>query len=548
MESFKKQFKHIIFVVIAFSLGNVFAAPSSNSNVKRIYIGDNTPSKTLAERRAESANKSDAKTVSKKRSTKKVASKTRKRVVAKKSSRKTYAKSAKKKKASSVLAVAVPEVKSDKESLSAISRSKDPVVVDSSSVHNDSILLQEEDKRLSMLESDSNAVQVEEDLPPQLDLANANGDGFSINHVGPFLNTTGNKYYEILPSGEKVVLTIDRNLQMEAEKLLKSFNLPYSALVAMEPSSGKILALTASSNTIPNGVTLTAQSSFPAASLFKMITASAAVEKVGLNSNSTINYRGGTYSLGKHNYLPNAKSDKLKMTLGKAMGKSCNPVFARVAINYLSTGILKQYASSFGFGKNLAYDFPVNKSTINLPNDKYNLARTAAGFGEVFISPVHAASIVAAIGNDGMMMRPYIVDGVMLRGGKVRNLNNSKAIGQVVTRSTSKEIVEMMESTITEGTARKRFRIASPELRRISIAGKTGTLSGKNPKGIYHWFTAVAPTENPTIAISALVIDNGTARVNGVGLGRRLLEKYFDKGSLTESAKVTSKNSRKPVS
>ena len=377
---------------------------------------------------------------------------------------------------------------------------------------------------------------------------NADSQGFSIDHVGPFMNSDGKRFYEVLPSGDKVALTLDAKMQSDAEDLLRSYGLPYATLVAIEPSTGRVKAIAGYSNVISKGVNLTAQSTFPAASLFKMITAAAAVEKVGVNTNTPVYYRGGTYALGPHNYLPNSKKDRMMMTLGQAMGKSCNPVFARVALNYLSPNTIKQYASNFGFGKRLSYDFPVNVSTLSLSPDNYSFARTAAGFGDAYISPVHAAAIVAALGNQGVMMRPYIVDGVVVGPGKVKVLDNMKVMQQVVNPSTSDEILTMMQATVTDGTARKHFKIASPDLRSITVAAKTGTLKGKNPEGVYHWFAAVAPVNNPKIAISALVIDSGRARVNGAGLGRRFLEKVFDRGSLTESAKVISKNSHKPIS
>lgn len=379
-------------------------------------------------------------------------------------------------------------------------------------------------------------------------LEKTSSGGFSINHVGPFVNTDGKRYYEVLPSGERVALTIDPSLQYEAEALLRKYDLPNAAIVAIEPSTGKIKAISGYSSGSSNGQSLVSRSSFPAASLFKMITASAAVEKVGLDSNTPVNYRGGTYSLGKHNYLPSAKADKQKMTLSQAMGKSCNPVFARVALNYLSSDVIKSYANNFGFGKPLAYDFPVNVSTFQLTRDEYTLARTAAGFGDVYISPVHAAAMVAALGNNGLMMRPYIVDSVVIGPGKYQILNNIAPQQRVVSAETSYEILQMMESTITDGTARRHFKLASPQLRSIPIAAKTGTLSGKNPKGVYHWFTAVAPVDKPVIAVAALVIDSGRARINGVGIGRQFLEKVFDKGSLTDRARNSLKEKEEPFS
>jgi penicillin-binding protein A len=354
-----------------------------------------------------------------------------------------------------------------------------------------------------------------------------------LDHVGPFLNREGDSYYEIGPEGDKMYLTLNPRLQEFATDLLAKNKVPWGAIVAIEPATGRVRALAGHSEVRSSmGQGLVSQSTFPAASLFKIITAAAAVETSGATADTNVNYRGGTYTLNKYNYLPDPRTDKVQMKLGTALGKSCNPAFARVALNNLSVEILTTYASNFGFTKNLAADFPVTPSTLTLKKDKYEFARTAAGFGSAYISPVHAASIAAALGNKGLMMRPYIVDTIVDRTGLVKVHKGVNVLDQVVLESTAEEVLRMMESTTTEGTGVKQFKVASPQLKKISIASKTGTLSGDNPKGRYYWFVAVAPVDNPTLAIASLVIDNGSARINGVGLGRLFYEYYFQTESL----------------
>ncbi|HMP47364.1 MAG TPA: penicillin-binding transpeptidase domain-containing protein [Oligoflexia bacterium] len=353
-----------------------------------------------------------------------------------------------------------------------------------------------------------------------------------INHIGPFLNKSGDRYFERTNNGNTAYLTLNVDLQEYATDLLKNYKVPWGALVAINPSTGRVLAMAGHSETEPmRSQKLVAENTFPAASLFKIITAAAAVETSGLVGNTPIRYRGGTYSLDKHNYLPNSAAGKQEMTLGTALAKSCNPAFARVALNNLSVDIITQYAHNFGFYKQLAADFPVSSSTLYTAPDSYSLARTAAGFGEALISPVHAAAMIAAVGNRGLMMRPYIVDSIKDKSGLLKMRNEPKAYEQVILESTAQELIAMMESTTTEGTGRKQFHSASHKLKQIPIASKTGTLTGTNPKGRNYWFVAVAPSDNPSVALAALVVDDGTARVNGVGIGRKFLEKYFDTGA-----------------
>jgi penicillin-binding protein A len=366
-----------------------------------------------------------------------------------------------------------------------------------------------------------------------------------LDHVGPFVKQEGEKYFEVSSAGDKMYLSLDPRLQRFAVDLLAKQKVPWGAIVAIEPSTGRVRTLAGHSEVSPSqGQGLVSRSTFPAASLFKIITAAAAVETSGVTADTSVHYRGGTYTLNKHNYLPNHKSDKVTMKLSTALAKSCNPAFARVALNNLSVDILTQYASNFGFAKNLSVDFPVTPSTLSLNQDKYAFARTAAGFGDAFISPVHAASIAAALGNKGLMMRPYIVDTVLDRTGLIRVHKGAQVQDQIVLESTAEEVIKMMEGTTTEGTGKRQFGSSSPNLRKIAIASKTGTLSGSNPKGRYYWFVAVAPIDNPTLAIASLVIDNGSSRVNGVALGRLFYEYYFQLENYLTSSSLD--NSRIP--
>ncbi len=381
----------------------------------------------------------------------------------------------------------------------------------------------------------------------QIDPVPVEVEGSNFSSVGPFTTFNESNYYSINKDGTRSILTLDRDMQDYAEKLLGQYKVPWGAIVAMDPKTGEVISLAGHSAEESNGQSVATRNTFPAASLFKIITAAAAVETSGYKGNTEVSFRGGTYSLGKHNYLPNKKKDTRRMSLGLAMGKSCNPVFARVALNDLSTDVIKKYANNFGFNKSLAQDFALKPSTLDLDTDSYSLARTAAGFGSALISPVHAASIAGAVGNGGIMMRPYIVDHLNDKSGRAIAKTQPEMLARAVSYSTANELLDMMSITISEGTARKHFKTASSNLKSISIAAKTGTLSGKSPKGVYHWFVAVAPVEKPTIAIAALVVDNGRSRINGVGIGKKYLERYFaNKHSSEHASHISEENLKAP--
>ena len=334
--------------------------------------------------------------------------------------------------------------------------------------------------------------------------------------------------YELDQLGNRIYFTPVPSLQRYAKKLLAEYRVPWGALVAVEPKTGKVLALAGRSEQGQENIGLTTRATFPAASLFKLITASAGVEKSGLTGDTVLTYRGGKYTLNRSNYFPDVRRDRNRISLASALGSSCNPAFARVALNSLSYRTLEQYANSFGFNRTIPFEAPLQRSSFYLPHDEYEFARTAAGFGEVLLSPLHAAMVAASLANDGVMMQPYVIDRIVDRAGTTKYQAHPAALQRTVMKSTARQVLEMMHETVISGTARKHFgRSSCPALKQMRIGGKTGTLKGTDPQGVYHWFVAAAPLENPELAIAALVIDPGNARINGTGLGRRFMEYFF---------------------
>lgn len=328
--------------------------------------------------------------------------------------------------------------------------------------------------------------------------------------------------------GNKIFFTLNPDLQLKARSLLQRYSVPWGSIVALEPRSGRVLAMASYSTKEPAGGDLSTRATFPAASLFKLITAAAAIERAGLSGDDVISFRGGNYTLERFNYLPDARRDRRKISFADALGKSVNPAFARVGLNHLNIATLERYATNFGFNNRLPFDGPVDVSSFQRPADDYETARTAAGFGEVHISPLHAAVMTATIANRGLMMRPYLVDEIVAPSGQLKYRAHNTPVRTSIMSSTSRELLSMMQATVENGTARRQFvKVKSQYLRSTSIAAKTGTLSGDNPKGVYHWFVAAVPAENPEIAVCTLIIDPGNARVKSSALAREILEHYF---------------------
>ncbi len=314
--------------------------------------------------------------------------------------------------------------------------------------------------------------------------------------------------------------SINLQLQEYAKLLVSKVSASHVAVVAMEPSTGRILAIADKSSTLRGAAT---HAGFPAASLIKVITSAAAVERSGMHPDTEIAFRGGTYELSRTNYNPRPNSDKRVMSVSEALGKSCNPVFSRVALMFLNPALLRMQTAAFGFNTDLKLQVPIPTSKAVIPNEDYEFGRTAAGFGDVYISPIHAASMMSAIANKGKLLQPTIVDQVISARGDTSYRFTPSVVRQAINPETAQTLMEMMTYTTTVGTSKREFAGKVP----WEVAAKTGTLRGINPKGLNLWFIGAAPLKDPQIAVAVIVVNPTTASSKASHIARLMLEKYL---------------------
>jgi membrane peptidoglycan carboxypeptidase len=340
-----------------------------------------------------------------------------------------------------------------------------------------------------------------------------------------FEKRLGDRYASITKKNNFVFYTLDPELQEHVSRIVAQAQASHVAIVAMNPSNGAVLAIAGKSNSIED---IEYHAGFPAASLFKVVTAAAAVERAGIAPHSLIPFRGGNYTLNQANYYPDARRDQRVMSVGEALGRSCNPVFGHIGVKYLNGQILSRYARQFGFNRNLQFEAPLPESSAWIPQDDlYELSRTSAGFGEVRVSPIHAATFMSGIANGGMLPRPQIIDTVVSPDGTVIHKQKSEALQRIVEESTAESLMEMMRNTTTIGTSRREFmRGSTPTLGPIDVAGKTGTLTGDNPQGLNNWFIGAAPIRNPQIAVAVITVDPRHSS-KASHLARLVFQRYF---------------------
>ena len=217
------------------------------------------------------------------------------------------------------------------------------------------------------------------------------------------------------------------------------------------------------------------------------------------------------------------------MTLEEAIARSANAVFGKVAVNHVGGPVLEEYLAKFGFGQTIPFDLPVEPSWGQVPKDDYELARTGAGFGEVYVSPLHVAMIMSAIASGGAMPRPVLIDRIEDNDGEPLYESSPVKWRDTVLPETANAVVRMMVKTVEMGTSHRTFGTPerTPLLHDMDVAGKTGSLSGWTPSVHFEWFAGVAPVGSPRLALSALVVNDNRWKIKGSYVGKEAFNSYF---------------------
>ncbi len=338
------------------------------------------------------------------------------------------------------------------------------------------------------------------------------------------------KYISQFKNGITASYTIDQKIQQRIENYFERYKVPYGSFVAMSPKTGKILALVDYSAREPKRRDLAFQASYPAASIFKLVTAAAAIEEKQISPDHSISYRGQFNRLRPAYWEDHPKKDKLKMSVSDALARSNNVVFAKIANRWLDIPTLLDYGERFYFNRSIPFESQVQMSRMEIYAKEGALENTAAGFGKVGLSPLHAVLIGSAIANNGTMMTPCMVDHVINTAGEILYECRPKVLKESIRPETAAILRKMMGKTVRNGTVKNIFRrrYRDPSIRKVKIGGKTGSLRGKTPKGRYTWFIAMAPLENPEIVVAAMVVNDPVWHIKAPQVAKEGLTAYFD--------------------
>jgi cell division protein FtsI/penicillin-binding protein 2 len=346
----------------------------------------------------------------------------------------------------------------------------------------------------------------------------------------PALSPRGESFFAPLPDGGAITYSFNSVLQERVNKVMAAYQVPYGVFVAVEPKTGRILAMTGHSSLDPLWKQQSYFSLYPMASLFKIITAAAALEEKKVSADTMFAYRGKLTSVNPKYWNVKPGRHNQEMSLSTAMGKSVNPVFGRLASDVVGRSSIMSSVERFGFNQPLIPGMSIPPSKAEPPQNDMELMLMGAGLGrEVKISPFHAALMMAAIANNGVMMVPSLATEIKNGRGETIFSLAPQTARRMVTPETAAQLARMLSTTVSTGTSRKAFhdRRGRPKFVSVNIAAKTGTIDGKDPAGHYSWFAAYAPIDDPQIALVALIINQDKWKIKASYVGEQALEAFF---------------------
>ncbi len=327
--------------------------------------------------------------------------------------------------------------------------------------------------------------------------------------------------------------TICPTLQETIQNSIDQKYAKYFGLVAIKPESGEVVAMVSFDKTGRNTNVCT-RPDFPAASLFKIITAAAAIEEYGYSAGTRMAYNGRKHTLYKSQLKPENNKYTNHISFEASFANSINPVFGKIGINQLKKSGLEKYSRAFGFNRNIDFDLPLPESPMVIKNEPYHWAEIASGFNkQTLISPLHAAVLVSGIMNNGELMRPILIASAHKEGETIYQ-SSPRRLNRAISPDTAQKLKRFMHATVSEGTARNAFRGCQrdPVLSRLTIGGKTGSINN-NPEHIkYDWFAGFGEEKNGSrrkLVVSVFVAHKEYIGTRAAVYAHRALQAYFEK-------------------
>lgn len=376
----------------------------------------------------------------------------------------------------------------------------------------------------------------------------------SNSNLSTVIDRTLDKLRGLTQEGNDLVLTIDAEAQRRAAELLEGI---CGAAVALEPRTGRVLAMASSPTYDPNLVATdfrritqargpctpaaplvnrATQGLFIPGSTFKVITAAAALDTGRFRPSSEFVDRGYCEVYGRRvfNFADQGGPQVFgRVTLAESLQSSINAVFCDIG-KELGPLVVLDYAKRFGFYRDPPLETPGDerepsglhrRGELFDPDDPNAVdpGRLAFGQERLLVTPLQMAMVAAGVANGGVVMAPHVVDRILEPDGSVLTKTAPEELGRAVAAGTAADLTAMMELAVESGTG------TAARIPGVRVAGKTGTAETGRPGRNDVWFIGFAPADAPRVAVAvALSEQAGTGGAVAAPIARALIETLLE--------------------
>ena len=334
--------------------------------------------------------------------------------------------------------------------------------------------------------------------------------------------------------GDNVITTIRYDLQEVAYKALGNYD---GAIIVMEPSTGKILSMVSKPTYNPNTIdkdweslqegsalyNRATQGQYTPGSIFKMMTLLAYMES-NPDTYDTYSYEcTGKITIQNKTIHCASKTKHGMVDLETSFAKSCNASFANMMQNVDET-VFQKICDSMLFNQNLPIAFESSVSSFAIAESDENSLKmdTAIGQGKTLVSPLHMAMLASAVCNDGVAMRPCLVETIENYKGIIVEKAKEKAYKTLFTETEVDVLSDYMRETVEAGTASRLNKDS------YIAYGKTGTAQTTNDLDQTNaWFVGYAEHDGKELAIAVVAEDAGSGSINAVPIAEKIFDLYF---------------------
>ena len=337
--------------------------------------------------------------------------------------------------------------------------------------------------------------------------------------------------------GDNVVTTLNNELQTIAYEALGDRR---GAVVAMEPDTGKVLAMVSKPAFNPNTaasqwdelvsgdgseallLNRATQGLYPPGSTFKIVTA---LEYMREKQGTYPGYQfscDGIYEYESFKIQCYHKTAHGDQDFGLAFANSCNGAFSSLGLS-LDLKELKSLSEQLLFNRELPVSLPYNRSIYQMGENAgtWEIFQTAIGQGGTLVTPMHNLLVMSAIANGGILMTPYFIDHVENTGGQTVKKFMPSVCGELMVANESAALTGLLKQVVTEGTGSALLTDA------YTAAGKTGSAEFETGRETHAWFVGFAPAENPKIAVCVIVEEGGSGGKAAAPIARKLFDAWL---------------------